>query len=629
MRAPFDATRGVERPAWTTVVGVLLLPVLVAVLLAWALSAPSQHLDRVTAAIVNDDQPVTVDGQTVPLGREFAANLIGGDAGLGAPDDPGPDATATPAPAEPNFTWVLTNDADARTGLEAGTYAAVVTIPPSFSANATSISGPAADAVPASLEVTTTPATAYLDPALTAVLVEQAVATLNQQLTERYLSNVYDGFNQINQSIGEAADGAAQLADGAASLASGTEELASGAEQLSAGLDSLDAGAESLAAGLAQLDSSVQPLPGQTAQLAAGSAQVAAAIDAGSAALAGATAEFATIVTDLCALPGPGGLCDRATAALGRLQTANSDVAALAAGADQVAAGNQQLANGIPGLVAGVDASAAGANEVAAGAGESAAGGASVAEGAESAASGAAEVDSGAAQLADGLAEAVEQIPTYTDDDITTLSAVVAKPVSAELDLPAAGSQSVPLFAVVALWVGGLVIALAWRSVPAARLLGSASSFRLMLAGAWPAAALGAGQGLVVALAVTGFLAVDPAYWIGFGAACVFLGTIYAVVNHGLAAAFDGVGRTLAALVAVVALVVGTSSTVPNALETLAAFLPTGPGNVLLLAAIDVGSGWGALVALGVWALIGLGLAYAGVARRRSGDAALEAARAT
>ncbi|WP_353808720.1 hypothetical protein [Agromyces sp. SYSU T00194] len=628
MRPAFGATRGVERPGWITVVGLLVLPVLVAVLLAWALSAPAKHLDRVTAAIVNDDDPVTVNGQTVPLGREFAANLIGGDAGEGAPDDPGADATATPAPTGPNFGWVLTNDTDAATGLAEGTYAAVVTIPPSFSADATSISGPASDAVQASLTVETTPATAYLDPALTAVLVQEAVATLNRELTQRYLSNVYEGFNQLNASIGQAADGAAQLADGAASLASGSDELAAGAEQLASGLDALDAGAESLSAGLAQLDASVQPLPAETAQLAAGSAQVAAAVDAGSAALARATDEFATIVSDVCALPGPGTVCSRATAALGRLQAANQDVAALAAGADQVAAGNQQLANGIPGLVAGVDSASAGANEVAAGAGESAEGGASVASGAEGVASGAGELDSGAAQLADGLAEAVEQIPTYTDDDISTLSAVVAQPVTASLDLPASGTQSVPLFAVVALWVGGLVLALAARAVPGRALLGPDSSFRLLVRGARPVVGLGAAQGAVVGVTLMGFLSVDPAFWLLFVAACTYLGVVFALVNHGLAAAFDGVGRTLAALVAVVALVVGTSSTVPDPLEALAAFLPTGPADALLLAAIDVGSGWGPIVALLVWALVGAGLALAGIVRRRSGESALEAARA-
>ena len=41
------------------------------------------RLGRVQAAIVNDDQPVTLNGQTVPLGRQLTAGLV-----EGAPDNP-------------------------------------------------------------------------------------------------------------------------------------------------------------------------------------------------------------------------------------------------------------------------------------------------------------------------------------------------------------------------------------------------------------------------------------------------------------------------------------------------------------------------------------------------------------
>ena len=70
------ATSGEERLGGLAVAGLLLVPVLVGVLLAWGLSAPVQHLDRVTAAVVNDDAPVTLSGQTVPLGRQLAAGPV-------------------------------------------------------------------------------------------------------------------------------------------------------------------------------------------------------------------------------------------------------------------------------------------------------------------------------------------------------------------------------------------------------------------------------------------------------------------------------------------------------------------------------------------------------------------------
>ena len=59
---PFAASAGVVRLGALAVAGLVLLPAAIAAILTWALSAPTQHLDRITAAIVNDDVPVTLDG---------------------------------------------------------------------------------------------------------------------------------------------------------------------------------------------------------------------------------------------------------------------------------------------------------------------------------------------------------------------------------------------------------------------------------------------------------------------------------------------------------------------------------------------------------------------------------------
>ena len=76
--------------------GLAVVPLLVSGLLAWALATPTNDLDRITAAIVNDDVPVTIDGQTVPLGRQFAAGLMAAQ----EPAQPGADG-ASPAADPP------------------------------------------------------------------------------------------------------------------------------------------------------------------------------------------------------------------------------------------------------------------------------------------------------------------------------------------------------------------------------------------------------------------------------------------------------------------------------------------------------------------------------------------------
>ena len=115
MSAQMNRLRGGRAVNWRTIIGLLLVPLTAAGVLLWGLWNPTERLDTVTAAVVNLDEPVKVDGQLVPLGRVLAAELIDGD-------------------AETNFTWQLTDEDDAAAGLRDGRYSTVVTIPKNFSA---------------------------------------------------------------------------------------------------------------------------------------------------------------------------------------------------------------------------------------------------------------------------------------------------------------------------------------------------------------------------------------------------------------------------------------------------------------------------------------------------------------
>ena len=54
------ATTG--RAGWLTIAGILLVPLAVGGLLLAGLWKPADRLEQVTAAIVNDDEPVELDG---------------------------------------------------------------------------------------------------------------------------------------------------------------------------------------------------------------------------------------------------------------------------------------------------------------------------------------------------------------------------------------------------------------------------------------------------------------------------------------------------------------------------------------------------------------------------------------
>ncbi len=238
MTLPIERARTRKPITWLTIIGVILLPVVIGGVLVAALYNPSARLGNIKAAIVNDDTPVTINGQLAPLGRQLTAGLV-----KGSSDQPS------------NIDWVITNDADAATGLANGTYNAVVTIPSSFSAAATSTAG--TSPVQATIQVTTPPGSRIVDDAITTQVTQTAASLTGQQISENYLKNVLIGFTTLHDQIGKAADGATQLASGASQAATGAAALPAGATGLSSGAAQLGSGANQLAGGLGALGSGI------------------------------------------------------------------------------------------------------------------------------------------------------------------------------------------------------------------------------------------------------------------------------------------------------------------------------------------------------------------------------------
>jgi putative membrane protein len=440
-----------NRLSRAALVAVAIVPLFYGVLYVLANWSPTGHLNRVTAAVVNLDQPVTTTTssgakQVVPLGRSLAGELTG-------------------STSKQNFGWVLTDAGDAASGLTDGTYSAVVTIPKNFSAAATSTGdADGTQARQALLSVRTNDAQNYLAGTVGAA----TTAALNSQVTATYLSNVYIGFTDLHTQIGQAAKGASDLADGAGTLSAGAAKTHQGAVQLASGLDTLAgrtsglpaqtarlnagaqqvaAGADRLAAGTSQLNAGLQPvrralkdLPAQSRQLAAGAAritQVTGPLATGAGQLAtgadtvsnglnqysanakalaakctasGASAEYCTQLTQLVAGVAP--LATAAGAVQGGADQLSAGATKLNTGAKQLRGGTARLAAAAPRLVAGIkqgtDAVSQlnrGAQTLAGGAGRVADGTAQLAAVAPQLSQGIAEAASGADQLSTGTGQ--------------------------------------------------------------------------------------------------------------------------------------------------------------------------------------------------------------------------------
>lgn len=786
MRMHVERVRFPRRATWLTLVGLILVPLVVGGLMTWALWNPTQRLDRITAAVVNLDEPVTVNGQMVPLGRQLAAALVTGQASADQATSGGSSGDATSGTTSTgttsgdtsgsgsvanvsgsdnpaSFVWVLSDPSDASAGLADGRYGAVITIPKDFSAAATSPSGNAADATPATLRIETSPEARPLDGTIAQVIAQAAAGTLGTQLTQSFLDNVLVSFGTLHSSLGDAADGATQLADGATqlstgatgvadgttALADGVDKVAGGASSLSGGLASLSAGAGSLAGGVKQVGTGADALSSGVAQLSSGASGLASGLDQIAAstqdsaktaadAVPGAQ-QFAdglsqvsdavngtggisdslgqlsagasqlstglpTLLSNLESLAqacqaGVPGMCDtllttitdqRDQAVVGGQPTVTAAASQLAGGLaqldgafttgspptepplgptlEQLAAGGQELATGASQSATGLSTlasylaqSAAGAHQLADGAAQSAAGASQLASGADSAAAGASQLASGASQsaagatqlangayqsadgarqladgasqvasgaeglaggadsLASGLGTAVDQVPSYSKDEASSLATVIADPVRVDGGSTSLlGSSTVPFLLAVALWLGGLATFLVLAPVSRDALGSTRSSLRLAVQAFVPAAAIGAIQGALLTAVVAFAVDLSPGGWVAFTALAMLGGVAFAALNQALAAAFGGIGRFVAMVVAVIALSTAVISTVPGLLSGIASALPTTTVLDGLRGVVDGTSGiGGTVILLLLWSLLGLAVTTLAIGRKR------------
>lgn len=634
--ARFKESRATGRITWRSILGILLVPLVVAGVLVWAFWNPQERLDTVNAAIVNLDEPVELDGQTVPLGRQLAGGLVGG----GSTDSMSASAAGADL-SDTNYNWILTDEEDADAGLKSGKYTAVVTIPENFSAAATSFSGDAAEAEKATIDVETSDKSRLVDDAISSVITTTAASVVGNELTTTYLENIYVGFNTLGEQLGTAADGATELAtgatslaDGATQLATGTTEFSGGVSSLSSGLNEYTTGVSGLADGLTTLQEQTAGLPASTRQLADGANGVATGVDA----LVTGMAKQGQALTELSAqctqvvlpVPETAKFCEglAALAAGSTDPTAAAQTAQLQTGARQLATGATQLADGMPALTSGIGSAASGANELAtagttlnAGALELATGAADLATGATGVSDGATGLAGGVDTLASGLGEATEAIPSYTEDERETLADVVAAPIVAEGSSGGLsfGTTGVPFFAALALWLGAFASFLVLLAVPK-RALGSTRPSALLAFRAWlPGALVGVVQGVLVAAILQPLMQLDVAGWFGFAAVAALAGVAFASTNQALNAVLGGAGRFISMIVALV--LIGTSiiATAPAVLDSTVELLPLQPALNAFQSIVTGGGGLApAIVGLVLWTLAAFAATTLAVVKSRS-----------
>lgn len=414
-----------RRLRWAGLAAVALIPLSFVGLYTAAVGNPQDGLDRIPAAVVNEDELVTTtapDGSTSQIlaGRQLVTELTGDDS--------------------PGMDWQLSNASDAADMLASGEVYAVLTIPSDFSSSITSLQG--SDPQKAQLAIQTDDAHSYLAGTVAQSLGDGMVRTFGSAITENYISGIYASFGQLSEGMTDAAAGASKLADGADKAAGGAGQLTDGLTQYTGGVSQLASGLGQLKSGAAGLDK----LSSGVKQYTSGVSQLSAALSA----------------------------LDPADPAY------SAKVQGIAAQLAQAAAGGKTLATqttkAVDGIQSGIGQSAAGASTLAAN-------GPALVSGASGLASGISKIADGVSDLSDGLAEGASKLPSG-DGVSSDAAAVAADPVNLTVStanpIDNAASAIATLLVPIGLWIGALAMFLVLRPASRRALASTATAGRII-----------------------------------------------------------------------------------------------------------------------------------------------------
>ena len=586
-----------------------LVPAAFAGMMVWAMQDPLNRLDRVPAAVVNEDTRVSIDSgdstTSVDLGQEIVDNLFDKDEG-------------------DNFAWTVTSASDAASGLRDGRYFVVLTIPKTFSEDATSTAGAdPKDPRTAELTVTTNDALNYLTGTISRSMSDSIAATVSQKVAAKYVENVQLHFNDLHDNLSNAVDktvklvdgadmagaGATKLVDGlgtlrskvadmpakATKLKTGAKNLVNGAGKLKTGADNLYGGATGLAGGAATASANAGKLSNGASTLATnlgaldtGAGRISSALaqlDANYGSMSDAQRKAMLDQLTVQAASLAGGASQAATGGANLAAGArnmDAGLATLAAGAQRIVTGTDALRDGAAKELSGAEEEYTGASKMSANVPKLVAGATAAYDGAVKLHDGLGQMQTGSQKLHDKLAEGVENMPTYSQSQLDTLpdlTSAAATSESTHVNAVAEFGQSLaPFFLPIALWIGCLAFFMINPALSSQALLGGRPAPVVFLRSLVVPVVVAVAQALVAVWTIRTLVGIEVADITGLTVLAVTVSVTFMVTNQAFGALFGPPGRffSILFLIAQAASAAGVFpiQTAPPFVQWLAAALP-------------------------------------------------------
>lgn len=342
---------------FVTVIVAMCLPILYASIFLKSIWDPYGRINHLPVAVVNLDQPTTLEGNKVDVGDRLVKELKSND----------------------DLDWHFVSAKKAQEGLKDRKYYMIVKIPKNFSENAASV----LDTNPEKMDLTyeTNGGLNFLGEVISENAMTQLKAQVSESVTKSYADVIIKMVKTVGDGMEQAADGATKLADGSKQVADGIATVQGKVPELSSGVKQLDDGGKQLADGVKQYTDGAGQAAKGSDQLAAGLQQL--------------NGKVPTLVGGVNQLADGG-------------KALNTGVNQYTAGVKQVYLGSNQLVDGlkvlsykVPGLVDGVNKLVGGGNQFV--------------DGLNAYTAGVAQASDGSSQLATGLQTMQGQLPALAN----------------------------------------------------------------------------------------------------------------------------------------------------------------------------------------------------------------------
>lgn len=318
---------------------IIAIPAIYTTLFLGSMWDPYGKLDELPVAVVNLDEPVEYEGETLNVGQKLVDKLK----------------------EDGSLCFNFTDADQAERGLKNGTYYMVITVPKNFSENATTLM----DTVPKKMELDykTNPSTNYIAMKMSETALEKIKTSVAQEVTKTYAETIFDKISEAGDGMKDAADGAGEIYDGTEKLSDGNKTISDNLKTLSEGTLTFKDGTSELKVGLSSYLDGVNQLSDGSTTLANGATTLltgALKLNEGANSLSDGTKTLTsgTATLESGAKTLESGLktyTDGVKQANDGAAALNSNSSALTAGAQQLTAGNEQLSSGSSQLLAGLN----------------------------------------------------------------------------------------------------------------------------------------------------------------------------------------------------------------------------------------------------------------------------------